>query len=276
MLRLKKLNLACVAIQACNEPIQSISHLAWNTVRPKGAVITLNSNIMEALGCLFPADKLHPQRSSPITCRSTGEADNAEIIRLRGLLGRLKSEHQNLMQLRVRLVKKKKKFKWIYTDIRKQTYNWVLEIISPQSLKNTQKKTHVLNHIRASSHSYNLQVQTLNNCSFLKRSQYKHNCLFSACSTSTSCMDTMSTPHFVPLSTNAESKESIMTTVLRTGVWPFSRVCSRVSALFWLSHSTVEISAERLKKNLSCIISETIDCFKEASSCTRLSCNRRR
>lgn len=108
MLRLKKLNLACVAIQACNEPIQSISHLAWNTVRPKGAVITLNSNIMEALGCLFPADKLHPQRSSPITCRSTGEADNAEIIRLRGLLGRLKSEHQNLMQLRVRLVKKNK------------------------------------------------------------------------------------------------------------------------------------------------------------------------
>lgn len=251
MLRLKKLNLACVAIQACNEPIQSISHLAWNTVRPKGAVITLNSNIMEALGCLFPADKLHPQRSSPITCRSTGEADNAEIVRLRGLLGRLKSEHQNLMQLRVRLVKKKKKkFKWIYTDIRKQTYNWVLEIISPQSLKNTQKKTHVLNHIRASSHSYNLQVQTLNNCSFLKRSQYKHNCLFSACSTSTSCMDTMSTPHFVPLSTNAESNESIMTTVLRTGVWPFSRVCSRVSALFWLSHSTVEISAERLKKKL--------------------------
>lgn len=62
---------------------------------------------MEALGCLFPADKLHPQRSSPITCRSTGEADDAEIIRLRGLLGRLKSEHQNLMQLRVRLVKKK-------------------------------------------------------------------------------------------------------------------------------------------------------------------------
>lgn len=107
MLRLKKLNLACVAIQACNEPIQSISHLAWNTVRPKGAVITLNSNTMEALGCLFPADKLHPQRSSPITCRSTGEADDAEIIRLRGLLGRLKSEHQNLMQLRVRLVKKK-------------------------------------------------------------------------------------------------------------------------------------------------------------------------
>lgn len=94
---------------------------------------------MEALGCLFPADKLHPQRSSPITCRSTGEADDAEIVRLRGLLGRLKSEHQNLMQLRVRLVKKKKKFKWIYTDIRKQTYNWVLEIISPQSLKNTQK-----------------------------------------------------------------------------------------------------------------------------------------
>lgn len=29
--------------------------------------------------------------------------------------------------------------KSIYTDIRKQTYNWVLEIISPQSLKNTQK-----------------------------------------------------------------------------------------------------------------------------------------
>lgn len=140
MLRLKKLNLACVAIQACNEPVQSISHLAWNTVRPKGAVITLNSNIMEALGCLFPADKLHPQRSSPITCRSTGEADNAEIVRLRGLLGRLKSEHQNLMQLRVRLVKKKKmQCKSIYTDIRKQTYNWVLEIISPQSLKNTQK-----------------------------------------------------------------------------------------------------------------------------------------
>lgn len=248
MLRLKKLNLACVAIQACNEPIQSISHLAWNTVRPKGAVITLNSNIMEALGCLFPADKLHPQRSSPITCRSTGEADDAEIIRLRGLLGRLKSEHQNLMQLRVRLVKKKNANRFTRISENKLTTGF-WRLFLPRAWRTHKKtKTHVLNHVRASSHSYNLQVQTLNNCSFLKRSQYKHNCLFSACSTSTSCMDTMSTPHFVPLSTNAESKESIMTTVLRTGVWPFSRVCSRVSALFWLSHSTVEISAERLKK----------------------------
>lgn len=252
MLRLKKLNLACVAIQACNEPVQSISHLAWNTVRPKGAVITLNSNTMEALGCLFPADKLHPQRSSPITCRSTGEADDAEIIRLRGLLGRLKSEHQNLMQLRVRLVKKKKKIQMDLHGYQKTNLQLGFgDYFSPEPDEHTKKqKTHVLNHVRASSHSYNLQVQTLNNCSFLKRSQYKHNCLFSACSTSTSCMDTMSTPHFVPLSTNAESKESIMTTVLRTGVWPFSRVCSRVSALFWLSHSTVEISAERLKKKL--------------------------
>lgn len=52
-----------------------------------------------------------------------------------------------------------------------------------------------------------------------------------ACITSTSCINTMSTPHLVPRSTNSELKESMMTMVLRTGVWPFSRVCSSVSAL---------------------------------------------
>ena len=216
---------------------------------------------MEALGCLFPAaDYLsfhwwskqywdHPASGAVGTLKS-------ENIRTSCSFGQCYKK------------KKKKKLKSIYTDIRKQTYNWVLEIISPQSLKNTKTK-HMFSITFVLLHSYNLQVQTLNNCSFLKRSQYKHNCLFSACSTSTSCMDTMSTPHFVPLSTNAESKESMTTTVLRTGVWPFSRVCSRVSALFWLSHSTVEISAERLK-NLELHYQWNNWLFHEASSCTRL------
>lgn len=104
--------------------------------------------------------------------------------------------------------------------------------------------------------------------------------LCSACNTSTSCMDTMSTPHLVPLSTNSELKGSMMMIVLRTGVWPFSRVCSSVSALLWLSQSTVEISAERRKLKLYYQLNRQYNSSKswhqccwyyEASSCTRLS-----
>lgn len=65
------------------------------------------------------------------------------------------------------------------------------------------------------------------------------------CVTSTSCMDTTSTPTFFPLSTISISKVSMTMMVLRTELRPFSRFCSSVSAFFWLSQSTVEISADR-------------------------------
>ena len=215
---------------------------------------------MEALGCLFPAaDYLS------FHWWSKQYWDHPAS----GAVGTLKSENIRTSCSFGQCYKKKKEIKIDLHGYQKTNLQLGFgDYFSPEPEEH-KNKTHVLDHVRASSHSYNLQVQTLNNCSFLKRSQYKHNCLFSACSTSTSCMDTMSTPHFVPLSTNAESKESMMTTVLRTGVWPFSRVCSRVSALFWLSHSTVEISAERLK-NLELHYQWNNWLFHEASSCTRL------
>lgn len=50
--------------------------------------------------------------------------------------------------------------------------------------------------------------------------------------TSTSCMDTTSTPLLEPLSTHSAPNESMTMTVLRTDVWPFSHICRSVSALF--------------------------------------------
>ena len=70
------------------------------------------------------------------------------------------------------------------------------------------------------------------------------------CITSVSCMDKTSTPHLAPRSTISGLKASMMMMVLRTGVWPFSRFCSIVSAFFWLSQSTVEISAKRIRKQI--------------------------
>lgn len=61
--------------------------------------------------------------------------------------------------------------------------------------------------------------------------------------TSTSCRDTTSTPHWAPRSTNWGLKSSMTTIVLRTLIWPSSRVFSRVSTLLWLSHRMVEMSA---------------------------------
>lgn len=186
----------------------------------------------------------------------------------------MKSAHQNSMQ--------RVKSKIDYMNISETNLQLAFEdYFSPEP--GEQKTPHVFNHVCASSNCISCKYRTkgwngatINTSNDSPVTTY----LYSACNTSTSCMDTMSTPHLVPLSTNSELKGSMMTIVLRTGVWPSSRVCSSVSALFWLSQSTVEISAERRKLKLHYQLNRQHNSSKswhqccwyyEASSCTRLS-----